>query len=368
MKIFRNITLLISSIAMLSLAVGCDDDLEELQVDATPVSPALSALDIDMIELDGANTQNPAATFQWAEADYGQQTAVNYEIQFSADDSFATPVTGGITTSNSSITLSMGELNSSAGNAGLPPFEWNTLYARVVSSLGTQSSIQAASNTIQFQVYPYFNYPFDDFYLVGNATMADWNNNNNNPLLFRDPSNSKKYYYTGFFADGAFKVLEVKGQWQPQWGTNDGASIEVNDGTGSDPGVFPVPSGAGFYQFEIDFAANAFSVTEFDASGAASLTSVGISGSATPGGSTETALTQSSFDSHIWYANSVRLTPGDLQFIADGSTAWGSNTEFSGQATAGGENIPVVVEDDYDVWFNDLTGRYIMVPINLSQS
>jgi hypothetical protein len=38
---------------------------------------------------------------------------------------------------------------------------------------------------------------------------------------------------------------------------------------------------------------------------------------------------------------------------------------FSGTATVNGGNIPVIVEDDYDVWYNDLTGHYIMIPLNL---
>ena len=40
--------------------------------------------------------------------------------------------------------------------------------------------------------------------------------------------------------------------------------------------------------------------------------------------------------------------------MADGN-GWGSTVEFSGTATASGGNIPVPVEDDYDIWFNALT-------------
>ena len=71
------------------------------------------------------------------------------------------------------------------------------------------------------------------------------------------------------------------------------------------------------------------------------------------------------FDSHIWSANSVRLTPGDIAFVTGAGSEWGSTTSFSGVATDGGGSIPVIVEDDYDVWFNDLTGDYILIPLNL---
>ena len=87
-----------------------------------------------------------------------------------------------------------------------------------------------------------------------------------------------------------------------------------------------------------------------------------MQGSSAPPSAT---MTQSTFDSHIWYVNNIRLVPGDLQFLTNTSSVWAGSTSFSGQATENGGNIPVVVEDDYDVWFNDLTGRYILIPLNL---
>ena len=77
-------------------------------------------------------------------------------------------------------------------------------------------------------------------------------------------------------------------------------------------------------------------------------------------------MTPLAHDGHIWYANAVRLTPGDVTFLTDTvELTWGGTTSFSGVATDGGGSIPVIVEDDYDVWFNDLTGRYILIPLNL---
>jgi hypothetical protein len=54
--------------------------------------------------------------------------------------------------------------------------------------------------------------------------------------------------------------------------------------------------------------------------------------------------------------------------MVNGSNAWGNTTDFSGKATLNGGSIPVTIEDDYEVWFNDLTGEYHLIPINLSQS
>lgn len=343
---------------------SCDDNSELFTISA-PTAPVLAELGFTDLELDAVNTSNPAVTLNWNDADYGQQASINYAIEFSSDDTFTAPVVAATVTGRTSITLSVNEVNSAAGNAGLNPFEWKALYARVVSSIGTQNSEKSTSNTIQFNVYPYFNYVFNDYYLVGNATSPDWNNNNNNPSLFRDPSDTDTFYYTGYFGAGEFKVLSTKGLWQPQWGTNDGSSIDVNLGGGTDPGTFPnnnnAISTAGFYTFKINFASNTFTFDSFDASGITSPATLTLQGS----GTTTLNMSQLSFDGHLWYANSVRLTPGDVEFVTDSGSKWGSSTSFSGTASDGGGAIPVIVEDDYDVWFNDLTGRYILIPLNL---
>ncbi len=378
MKQFKNISIRLASIFVLIVfTVACEDDSEVFTAsETTPVT--LSELSIATIELDQNNVNNPAVTFNWNEANFGQQASENYTIEVSSDEAFTNPVTAITVTGTNSATLSVNELNSAAGSAGLPPFVWNTLYARVVSSLGTQDGLPVSSNTINFEVFPFFNYLFDDFYLVGNATAPGWNNNDNNPALFRDADNSNVYYYTGFFdkasaddGEGRFKVLETRGLWQPQWGTpfeegsdpiETAGGIAGNPGTqDSDPGRFGVTE-SGFYTFKVDFGARTFTMEPFDASSNMDFTSMTLQGS---GVSEAIVLTQSSFDSHIWFTSNVMLVPGDLQFTTNTGSNWGGATSFSGTATQDGGSIPVVVQDEYEVWFNDLTGRYIMIPLNL---
>jgi starch-binding outer membrane protein SusE/F len=358
-----------SAISIISLFLlicnACDDDSELFTISSNSSAPVLANLGFTDLTLDPVNTNNPAINLNWQDADYGLQAAVNYAIEFSNDDAFTSPITAATTSGETSITLSVAEVNSAAGNAGLNPFEWKPIFIRIVSSLGTRMSETAASNAIQVNVYPYFNYTFNDYFLVGNATSPDWNNNNNNPALYRDGSDSNVFYYTGYFNAGEFKVLETKGLWQPQWGTNDASSIDVNPGGGTDPGTFPnnnsAISTAGFYTFQINFATNTFTFESFDATGKTSPASLELQGSSTA----NLSMNQLSFDGHIWYANSVRLTPGNVEFVTDSGSKWGSDSSFSGVATDGGGAISIIVEDDYDVWFNDLTGRYILIPLNL---
>lgn len=348
--------------------ISCDDNSELFTISSSPTPAALAELPFTQLQLDPVNTGNPAITLNWTAADYGRQASINYAIQFANSTDFANPVTSSTVTGQTSITLSVAEINSAAGNAGLNPFEWADLYVRVVSSLGTKTSQEVASNTVSVSVYPYFNYPFNDYYLVGDATAPGWNNNSNNPALFRDPSDASVFYYTGRFSGGGhFKVLATKGLWHPQYGTDDGSTVWNTTATNSspEPERFPYGGGSGipegYYTFTINFATQTFTFAPFNAAGITSPASLSVEGSST----TAVAMTPLAFDGHIWYANSVRLTPGAVEFVTGGGARWGSSTSFSGVATDGGGAIPVIVEDDYDIWFNDLTGRYILIPLNL---
>lgn len=364
MKNLKNISILMLTAFSLLLISSCTDDTDKFTVSET-IPVVLNDLAITTIELDPVNTSNQAMTLNWTEADYGQQVSVTYSVEISRDEAFTNATIAAAVTGNNVATLSVSDLNGAAGAVGLAPFAWNTLYARVISSIGTPTALPIASNSVTFEVFPFFNYSFDEFYLVGDGTAPGWNPDNNNTPLFRDASNAKKYYYTGYFSAGEFKVLETIGQWQPQWGTNDTATIAANPGGGTDPGSFPSNNtpiaAAGFYAFTIDFNEQTYSFEPYDASGATDYTSMSIQGSS----STTTAMNQSSFDGHIWYLNATHLTSGDLQFATNTGSVWAGTTEFSGQATENGGNTPVIVEDDYDVWFNDLTGHYMLIPLNL---
>ena len=377
MKIYLNknlygLALLLSAL----LITSCDDVADKMTVEE-PESMTLSELDISEIELDQTNPENPVATFVWSEPDYGQQTVKNYDLEFSETESFENTVVVSSLSGNRDVTLTTRELNSAVGDIGLPPSEWNTAYARVTSSLGrSQNELPVTSNIISFEVNPYFNYPFNDFFLVGNGTAAGWDNSNNNPPLFRDADNPDLYRYTGFFQkdggidNGRFKVISFKGQWQPQWGTtfsepddpiqNSGAIAGNPVTQDSDPGRFGVES-EGYYTFTIDFGDNEYSMEPFDASNAPEFTSMTLKGS---GIATNTEMNQLSIDPHIWYLNGVSLVTGGIQFETSTGNTWGGDTTFSGVATEGGASIDIIVADEYNVWFNDLTGDYIYIPLN----
>ncbi|MEZ4803562.1 MAG: SusE domain-containing protein [Gelidibacter sp.] len=359
-------------VGLISFAIICFTSCEKSgdELTATNVSDSiLVEADISTVDLDDTNPNNPAVTLRWSDANYGVQTAINYTIEVSSDEAFTNPFIAG-NSSDTAFSWTTSQLNASASNAGLAPFEFSPLYVRVKSSIGSQNSLPSVSNTVTLMVRSYYNYPFKDFYFVGPGCASGWNNNNNNAALFRSATDANVYTYTGYFNGDQFKLLETRGAWAPQYGENSG--VLAYRPTEDDPDPSPIDdiSAGGYYTFTANTSNLQFTVEPFDVGSSPTLTSVGITGSATPSGGSETALQKygvggSVFDPHIWYSTTIHLVPGDLQFVANNSDVWGSDTQFSGQTTPGGGAITVIVEDDYEVWFNDLTGDYILIPLNL---
>ena len=103
---------------------------------------------------------------------------------------------------------------------------------------------------------------------------------------------------------------------------------------------------------------------------ATTYTSMGIIGSATPNGwGGDTNLTQDANNPHLWYALGVTLTTGN-EFLFRGNGDWGLAWKYNGSQHLygtsilnSGSNFPFnAPSGNYDVWFNDLDGGYILLP------
>lgn len=326
--------------------------------------------------LTNATAENTAERFVWNEVDVDVPTNITYEVQGSTTAEFDDYTILGSTSSNN-LAITVRQLMNLAEEAGLdndPNTDapnTGTIYVRVVASAGTAGEMahtsEVKSLTVMLPESGEEEETFTNFFLVGDATAAGWNPANNNTPLFRDAENENLFHFTGRF-DGSgdkegFKLLEVLGLWQPQWGL-DGSNLSNSTILGGDPSAFPVDAD-GYYTFTMNIDDMSYSFEPYDASGAATYDAMGIIGPAQSGGwDADTDLTKSTFDPHIWYANDVELSDGEMKFRANDAwdASWGATTFPSGQgANANDPNIPVT-GGVYDIWFNDLTGRYILIP------
>ena len=341
---------------------------------------------------------NVAERFTWEIPDFGVESNISYDLEYSVDGSFENPIIVGSTT-ETQLSLTVEQLWNLAVNelgldndpetflvdengelvldeAGEPiPNDAGELFFRVNASLGTNSAENSPASISSTQIVFVRLLSNDgggvvalrDLFLVGNATAADWNNDNNNTPLVRDPENENLYTFTGKFlgTPNQFKLLEQRGAWQPQWGLSEGALASSED-LGADPDVFEVPGAEGYYSITVDIENASFDIQAFDETGSTTYATIGIIGSATTGDDSgwnqDMDMTQSTFDPHLWYMTGLELFDGETKFRADNDWAvnWGANTEFTGFASQGGPNIPVTA-GTYDVWFNDLTETYVFV-------
>lgn len=325
-------------------------------------------------------SENTAERFVWNPVDVDAPTNVTYELQASTTQNFDDFTVMG-TTSETNLAVTVGQLMDLAEEAGLdndPATEdlpnTGTVYFRVVASAGTAGELAHTSEVQALNIVlaeaAGEEAPLDLF-LVGDATATGWDNtaSSNNYPLFRDPANENIYYYTGKLNAGSVKVLEERGLWAPQYGGADGSLIYRAVEADPDPAAIPVPA-AGYYTFTINIDELTYTLEPYDASGAATYEVVGLVGDGTtvgwPNDANQTPdiqLTKSSFDPHIWFAKDIELNGGPIKFRANlaWDTNWGGENFPSGKATMNGPDI-TSNEGTYEVWFNDLTGRYIFIP------
>ncbi|MBQ4821099.1 SusE domain-containing protein [Aquimarina sp. MMG016] len=369
--------LILAFIAVISFNACVEDDEPTFMIEPTQsTGPAITTANA-AVTLDRDLKDFPAYTLVWDDASYNILTPITYTIEAGVGGTgFATPNVAAQTSSRS-FSWTIEELNSLAISTGLADNTEGTLELRVVSSIGTNGGSSFESNAVVLTVTPYpAVIPQKDLFLVGNATAPGWENDgvaastHPNPPLVRDPNNVNEFKYTGRLLGGsnAFKFLEVIGQWQPQWGTNDGSTLSVNDGSGSDPNPFSVGTD-GYYEITANIEDNTFSIVAFDASSAPTYATIAIIGSSRTGddtgwGGDDTDMTKSSFDEHLWYIQDVTLFDGVLKFrhSNDWPGNWGGTTAISGETTTAGDPPAIPVSaGTYDIWFNDLDGRYIFI-------
>ncbi|MDO6761360.1 SusF/SusE family outer membrane protein [Tamlana sp. 2_MG-2023] len=375
MKNIKLITLFI--VSMLALSACTEDD--HLTYIAQPEGD-LEFTNSFLPEylLSPAASSNIGERFTWKSADFGTPTNISYEIQRSILGDFTdTEVVG--TTSENNYVVTIGELITIAEEAGLDsdpstddmPNTGNVAF-RVRAFAGTDSDTELISTgeSLALVMLEDTGAPalptFRNLFLVGDATAPGWNPDNNNPAITRDPADENIYSYIGYFNGGSsiegFKLLEVA-DWSPQWGGSAG-TLGVNDGTGSDPAAFAVPT-PGYYSFSMNITDMTYTLEAYDDSGDSIYPTIGIIGDSTEGGwDNDMDMTQSDFDPHIWNIQNVTLADGELKFRANDAwdDSWGADTAFSGFATAGGPNIPVMA-GTYNIWFNDLDGGYVLIPV-----
>lgn len=374
--------LLLAFVALLSFNACTQNDDIVFVAQPDPEGIQFSNSLQSMYTLPSGNPDNLAERFVWNEVDFEAPTTISYELQGSASETFDSYMVIG-STGNNNLGVTIGQMLELAEEAGLdndPETDMpntGTLYfkVRAFAGEGEGNALEEFSEVVSVNVeLPEAEEEGEpaktNLYFVGDATAAGWSNNNNNTPMFRDGENDNIFYFQGRFAGGpdveGFKLLEMLGAWQPQWGGTDG-TLGVNPGDGTDPAAFSVDNDA-YYSLMVNIDDMTYTWEEIDESEATVYETIGIVGEGTSVGwpnddnpTPDLVMTQSEFNPHIWYMEDVVLSDGPLKFRANlaWDVNWGGATFPSGEAT--GDDIQATA-GTYDVWFNTLDGRYIFIP------
>lgn len=367
----NNLYKLFLALIMLIGIVSCEER-EDLVIDPT-ASAILMDLSADNLVLDENFPTNAALTVTWQPSTYSIPTEIKYSLEISAAENFANSYTLSSTQgSQTNVAFTNKELNDAAKNIGLEPYVSQKMYFRVSSYIGTTNSMQQTSAITSISITPYVSsppYDYSDLFIIGNATPGGWDNNltNNNLIPLLKTASPTKYTYTGFFIAkvgteaAGFKMIRVKGSWDAQYGIGSAAGSLSTDGGSGNLSV-PVD---GYYKLTVDTAALTYTLEPFNPP---VTTYTGMSIIGTVNGDdfvTDKQMTKSAFDPHLWSIVNVSLKAGEFKFRANNSwdNNWGTNSEYFGTATKGGANIPLTSEWTYDIYFNDATGDYTILPV-----
>jgi len=202
----------------------------------------------------------PFEKFEWDVVNYGAAFIASYVLEFdSIGNGFANAV----------------ELYSGTDNSYTPTnFELNNLMIgrgfEAGTALDVEFRVRANTDgrgkiTSDIQAYNIKTYTAElqvaPLYLVGDATLAGWVNTNGLEIIW-DKDNSVYSIITDFKA-GGMKILEVSGQWAPQWGddgTNTGKLSYRPTESVPDPAQIPSP-GTGSFKLTVDIVNLTYSFT-----------------------------------------------------------------------------------------------------------
>lgn len=340
------------------LVISCEKDEDQAVITETTksqISPDKTAL-----VLDKNNPDNIALNVVWNKSIFDFPVVSTQQLQFAVKgknfegasnvDAIASP-----------LVFTNKQLNGIALNLGGTPDITIEIEVRLRTLIGAAPFY---SNVTTLTVTPYLLgpvYNYTDLYLIGDATAGAWDNSATNAKIYplQKSSTVGNYSYTGYFAQGGFKMIGKPGEWTVQYGLGSSAGILSTSGGSGNISV----ATAGYYKLTVNTTALTYTLASATPP-ATTYTSISMIGTASGDWNTDVDMQQSTFDPHIWIKKNVLLNSGEFKFRANHAwtTGWGVSEEFFGVATTSGGNIPLTTSFHYDVYFNDITGEYSAIP------
>lgn len=198
----------------------------------------------------------------------------------------------------------------------------------------------------------------EHIYMIGD--MNGWDNSNKDYIMFRNSNdvNDGVYTYTGYFPQSTyFKFCAEKflGSYDNMYSVDNG-KLKIGDF-----GAFYVEQG--YYKIEINTLTNDWSIESITPETVASYSTLGPIGGFVDWDN-EPPMTKSNFDPHQWRLTYTFSGATACKFRADKdwSKNWGGKDQDIPYGTAyfDGPGATIPEAGTYDIYFNDLTGSYVI--------
>ena len=206
-----------------------------------------------------------------------------------------------------------------------------------------------------------------EYYLVGDAPFA-WNVNNKTNLMYAESATVQSY--TGQF-NGNLKFINGNDMgsenWNACYGTPTDGDTSVSGSLQQNAGAIHSPE-AGYFTFKVDLDAMTYTWTKLENQTPQEYTTIGLVGAFNGWNQAEDANQMTQITPHNWF-KTMTLAEGELKFNAnkEWTISWGGETDinvgdnnYGVTTTANGKNI-FVPAGTYDIFFNDITGRFVFV-------
>ena len=311
----------------------------------------------------------------WSDAD-----AQNFKFKHSGKDVYEDPVF--------TITFNAGadcywkiipQSNYDAGNAwaegttgvvGVAVDGDDALEGTLVTAAPQAGKIAAAGTymmTINMMDYTYsIKALAAEYYLVGDNFA--WNVNEKKYLMYAESATVQSY--TGHF-DGNLKFINGSDMgtdnWNACYGTATDGDTSMSGAIQQNAGAIHSPE-AGYFTFTVDLDAMTYTWTKLENQTPQEYETIGLVGAFNGWNQAEDANQMTQLTPHNWF-KTMTLTEGELKFNAnkDWAISWGGETDvnvgdenYGVTTTANGKNM-YVPAGTYDIFFNDITGRFVFV-------
>ncbi len=242
--------------------------------------------------------------------------------------------------------------------------------ALVTENPGAGKIAEAGTYVISIDMldYKYTVTKVDNYYMVGG--VYGWNAEAASKCAFISESGSVATMTTQWTGDGNLKIWNKSniGNWDVAWGTAaDGCSDAEGNLVNSGAGAFVCPEKGAYYTLTIDMSAKTFKWTKLENQEPAQYEKVSIIG-AFNNWAGDVDMEQTA--PHNWYVHHTFNSATEMKFRSNhdwSSTNWGGKAAslagmiYTSETGSDNLNIPA---GTYDIYFNDITGKFMLVAAN----